>query len=98
MPYSDKDKQREAQRINAYNRNRKNRYIVIQFLGGNCAICSFDDIRCLQIDHISPLLRAENERWHKTSTRLVDDILADREDLSNLQLLCANCHREEHSY
>lgn len=92
MPYKNIDKQRKVQSDSAYNRHKKYRFIIMQFLGGKCVRCGFDDIRCLNLDHIKPILRTRNNLKHKSSTKLQEDIIHDREDLDNIQILCANCH------
>jgi 5-methylcytosine-specific restriction endonuclease McrA len=59
---------------------------AIQCLGGVCARCQFVDIRCLQIDHITPLGKPNG----RNSVRLYLDVIKGHTE--NLQLLCANCH------
>ena len=90
MPYKDPEKQRAVQRIDAANRTYVKRYTVIQFLGGVCNSCGEDDFRCLQIDHIKPILRAV--RGEEVGTSTVMNIYMDRRDTEGLQVLCANCH------
>lgn len=68
--------------------------IIMDFLGGKCSTCSISDKRVLQFDHISPIKRKHNNSsWgRRTGSNLVSAILKGDEDLSNIQLLCANCH------
>lgn len=90
MPYADRDRQRRFQRDNIANKNLVRRIIVIEFLGGQCVRCGEDDYKCLQIDHIKPILRVKNKVY--PGQKVVLDTYMDRECIENLQILCANCH------
>ena len=67
------------------------RHKAIMTMGGRCERCSFDIEDALQIDHIVPINRrtcgiiGRNGTW-TMYTKIVDG------DLTNVQLLCANCH------
>lgn len=90
MPYKDSEKQKAFQRENLANKNLIRRIVVLEFLGGKCARCAISDYRCLQIDHIKPILRARTDI--PRGQRTVSEVYMDREDIENLQVLCANCH------
>ena len=90
MPYKDPTKQKYVQRIDASNRNYIKRFTVIQFLGGSCLDCGEDDFRCLQIDHITPILRVE--KYANAGNVTVMNVYMDRIAVEDLQVLCANCH------
>lgn len=93
MPYKNPTKQKYVQRIDASNRYYIKRFTVIQFLGGKCSGCDEDDFRCLQIDHIIPILR---ERGKANAANItVMDVFMDRIDVEDLQVLCANCHAKK---
>ena len=62
---------------------------VIEFLGGKCTKCGFDDPRALQIDHIHGGGHRDY-RSHKNQYDFYKVILEKRR--SDLQLLCANCN------
>lgn len=61
---------------------------AFQLLGSKCKYCGNEDMRCLQIDHIEPVYNG-----HSTlhGLFLCRQILRTG-DITNLQLLCANCH------
>lgn len=61
---------------------------AIRLLGGECANCGNSDYRVLQIDHIEIIKRKKKE----STTHFLSRIVRGLEDLTNLQLLCANCH------
>lgn len=62
------------------------RLLAINMLGGCCSKCGFSDVRALQIDHIVPLGLVGEKRKDTTHEVLT------AADLTNYQLLCANCH------
>lgn len=93
MPYKDPNKQKYVQRIDASNRYYIKRFAVIQFLGGSCSECGEDDFRCLQLDHIKPVLRKRGQINAGNIT--VMNVFMDRIDVEDLQVLCANCHTKK---
>lgn len=93
MPYKNPTKQKYVQRIDASNRYYIKRFTVIQFLGGRCSECGEDDFRCLQIDHIKPILRVNKNTEAGNAT--VMNVYMDRMDVEDLQVLCANCHAKK---
>jgi 5-methylcytosine-specific restriction endonuclease McrA len=63
---------------------------VITELGGKCVRCGIDDRRVLEIDHLDPEAKLRPpHRMYSTPIR----IKLWRQEMGNLQLLCANCHR-----
>jgi DNA-binding MarR family transcriptional regulator len=70
------------------------RLTVIQYLGGKCARCGFDDIRVLQIDHVHGNGWRERRDWggsYQIYRRLLRRV-ANKEVISDYQVLCANCN------
>jgi len=68
---------------------------VVDFLGGKCLRCGFDDIRALQIDHIHGNGHKERQEkrfkgFGKIYYRFVIESVKNNED--KYQLLCANCN------
>lgn len=63
---------------------------IIRALGGKCRSCGIADIRVLELNHIDPeaKVRPEDGVW-SWSRRLRDW----RANTTNLEVLCANCHR-----
>lgn len=66
---------------------------AVNYLGGKCAICGYDNcIEALEFHHINPeekefaISGKFNISWEKL-----------KHELDKCQLLCANCHRELHS-
>jgi 5-methylcytosine-specific restriction endonuclease McrA len=76
------------------------REMALDILGHKCIRCGITDGRLLDIDHIKPLLREPVviSKWGKPriangKSWITLRIVNGTEDLSNLQLLCCNCHR-----
>ena len=63
---------------------------LIEQLGSKCSKCGFNDCRAIDINHIDRTKKLIPMNRHFTwSNRLKDW----EKDPSNLELLCANCHR-----
>ena len=65
-------------------------------LGGRCVafglpLCGISEIDVLQIDHKVPIGRVQNFKF-KSNREFWRAIIAETIDVSNLQVLCANCH------
>ena len=88
--YYTKNKEKLNLRSHEYylKNNQKLHVQAIYALGGMCAICSFDDIRALQIDHING--DGADERRNTHADAFHKDIIAGGR--SDLQVLCANCN------
>ncbi len=68
----------------------KRKLSIITALGGKCAHCGINDWRVLEVDHINPAKKKRPRKWtHRSPTRF--SLWA--QEIDNLQLLCANCHR-----
>ena len=68
----------------------KRKIKILKSLGGKCKKCGTNDIRILDIDHIE--MKDKKLKYQKTyslTLRLKDW----EENMDNLQILCANCHR-----
>ena len=80
---------------NAYQLIKKNRIwdkkeALIRKLGGKCKICGLKDIRVLDINHIDRNQKKIPPKRQYTWQRRFKEW---NENLDNLELLCANCHR-----
>lgn len=75
--------------------HKERRLAAIRKIGGRCQKCGYaDDIRALQFDHRTPLLRRINglsNRLYGGDTS-VREILRMSRPTEKYQLLCANCH------
>jgi predicted HNH restriction endonuclease len=80
------ERRREITQKSQAKRLLRLRQEAIAALGGVCAICQCADIRCLQIDHVTPLRGAQR----LGSVALYRSIILGARD--GLQVLCANCH------
>lgn len=92
MPYKDKKIANEYARKYQNARHIRIRNEVLDLMGGKCVTCKIDDKRVLEIDHIVEILRGRNNIPKVSSWALISKIYQGREDMSKLQLLCANCH------
>jgi len=70
------------------NQRHSQRKKLIEMLGNVCKKCGTNDIRVLQIDHKNPI----GQKNRLSGVLLVRAIITKKENISNLQLLCANCH------
>lgn len=72
---------------------RLRRQQIIEHLGGKCVKCGYDKyVGALHVHHINPSLKDPNFRT--VSNWSWKRILV---ELENCELLCANCHAEEHA-
>lgn len=91
MAYSDKEKQREYQRKWQQARRAAVKAAVIEYMGGKCIKCEVEDIRVLQLDHITPILR-DGKTTEDFNSNSYKAIYNNPSLSSKFQLLCANCH------
>lgn len=71
---------------------QRRRQLLIQVLGGKCALCGYS--RCaasLEFHHINP----DNKNYQLSSGRC-HELEKDLEEAKKCILVCANCHREIH--
>ena len=80
-------REKNRERIKRTTSQEKHRVKVraIELLGGKCAKCGFVDIRALQVDHIKSV-GSKIERGTPVYRQII------RGNISNLQVLCANCN------
>jgi hypothetical protein len=71
------------------NNSRKQRLKLIEFLGGKCRHCGFDDPRALQVDHVNG--GGRKERFNYDNQCQYRKIIKD-DKTGKYQLLCANCN------
>jgi hypothetical protein len=76
---------------------KKREYIIkrtfIQLLGGKCVRCGYDKcIWSLDFHHKNPELKDKSIKWRGNRNAFKRQIVN-----NEIELLCANCHREEHS-
>lgn len=63
---------------------------IIKTLGGKCVKCGNDDVRVLDIHHKNGKLKKRPPKLHYTMWNRLKEW---EENMGNLELLCANCHR-----
>lgn len=83
-----KHKQRRTMEKKKYRLNA--RFDLIALMGGRCVKCGFSDHRALQIDHKN----ASDTKWinsKPTGYIFYRKLLREEYDISQFQLLCANC-------
>ncbi len=78
MPYIDKQKQKEYQRL--WIKKRRKQWIKEN---GPCKTCS--SLKKLEVDHIDPTQKETNSVWSWSEDRR-------RKELSKCQVLCRKCH------
>jgi len=87
-------------RENVLNREKEKRVFLINFLGGKCITCGFEDIRALELDHKNNDGYLDRKRIGNKVFRYYYNHL--EEALEKLQILCANCNKikakEENEY
>lgn len=72
---------------------RKNKIDAVKYKGGKCLHCNYDSaMSALEFHHINPDEKDFSFSKYKKAT--ITDALP---ELDKCILLCANCHREEHS-
>jgi hypothetical protein len=74
---------------------RERRDDAIDMLGGVCEQCGDPDTAVLQINHKVPVLRRDRGRDTHSGSALVASILTGRARMSELEILCANCHMRD---
>lgn len=90
MPYKLSDKNREYQRNHIKQRRRKRHKELLE--GKVCERCGFDDFRALEFHHTNP-----EEKEFTIGRILAGKMNVLLEEIKKCELLCANCHRIEHS-
>jgi 5-methylcytosine-specific restriction endonuclease McrA len=66
--------------------------MLLERKGNKCARCGYDKCsRALEFHHTNP-----NEKDFGISTILTRSIASLKEEVDKCELLCANCHAEEH--
>lgn len=89
-----REKNREKLRADTTARRMQDKQIILERYGKECAICGFDDIRALQLDHIEDNGSQERKELggQKFSGVKFYRYLI-KQDLPNgYQILCANCN------
>lgn len=75
-------------------RQRKYKQMAIDYKGGKCEICGYSRyIGALEFHHLDPTQK--DFQMSTFSKKPIDEL--GRKELDKCKLLCANCHREEHS-
>lgn len=73
--------------------SRKNKQIMVDYLGGKCQQCGYNDcIAALDFHHRNP--DDKTMQLNKQTKNLMTERIF--RELDKCQLLCANCHRVEH--
>lgn len=108
MPIKDFEKRREYQRLyhlKTWNNRRQDhaikkqdrvrllrKWLIEYKLNLKCEICSENDFRCLDFDHLNPETKFEDvsnlvsQGWSKEKILI---------EIKKCQVLCANCHRKK---
>lgn len=102
MPYKDKEKQKEAQKRYYLNKKEKYRESLRKHRKRNkehahsmktcCKICGFKEKICLDYHHLGDKI--------KTIAQLIRDATTIEKlqlEIDKCEILCANCHRKQHS-
>lgn len=79
-------------KIKLQNRYQEQKEYIIKMLGGKCMRCGYDKCtEALDLHHKDPSVKefTLSQRW----TCKLEDLI---KEASKCELLCANCHREEH--
>lgn len=73
---------------------RRRKIQIVEYLGGSCARCGYDRyVGALHIHHKDPTKKDQNFRHHRNwSWQKLE------KELVSCELLCANCHAEEHGF
>lgn len=77
----------------AFNRRNNQKKEAIALLGGKCVSCGYcKSSAALDFHHKDPNTKLFNlsTAWHSKSLNLI------RKEIEKCELLCANCHREQH--
>lgn len=82
-------------RVNAVQKRRdKIKQIAIEYKGGKCSICGYDNcIGALEFHHLNPKQK-DFGIGSKGYTRGIETV---KKELDKCILVCANCHREIHA-
>ena len=76
--------------LNKKQKMRDRKDAIIKALGGKCVNCGISDVRVLDINHIDRHKKGMAPNRQFTTARRLKEW---SKNLSNLELLCANCHR-----
>lgn len=86
--YAYEEKYRDKRRVQKKVIGRKKRTDIVNFLGGKCVKCGFNDSRALQIDHVNG--GGHKEYKSLKSAYAFYNLIHDNPE--KYQLLCANCN------
>lgn len=87
MPYKDKNTLRLYRAKYQLARRNKKKLELLEFLGGKCAHCGFNDHRALQIDHV---YGGGCKEWYGKHQEQKYKMVY--KNPKSYQLLCANCN------
>ncbi len=92
MPYKDKDKQREYQKLRIRRIVRENKEMALDYLSRGCVVCGEDFPGCLDFHHTDPGKKefGVSRILHHSSGSVMKEV-------SKCVVLCANCHRKLHA-
>lgn len=84
---------KECDRINTIIRQTIFKELCVEYKGGKCENCGYDKyVGALDFHHIDP----KQKDFSIASAKLRKFDYSIKKELDKCQLLCANCHREEH--
>lgn len=79
--------------LEAIERFRRFKTLCVQYKGGKCVICGYNkSVSALDFHHINP--KDKSFGIARTKSKKFDKKI--KKELDKCNLLCANCHREEH--
>ena len=83
---------KECHNRNTIERGRRNKKIYIDYLGGKCKQCGYKkSIVALEFHHRDPI-----QKDPKFTSMRYWGLEKAKKELDKCDLLCSNCHREEH--
>lgn len=85
---------RECMNKRAKSNENKKKQIIIEYLGGKCIRCGYSKCpAALELHH--PDKSNKGQGWAKMRSKHID-VIKKWIDTEHIELICSNCHREEH--
>lgn len=86
---------KQCRSIRTKERRIRARKIAIEYLGGSCKECAYNEFECaLEFHHINPNTKDATIAKKLSQTINIDNVKA---ELDKCVLLCAICHRKVHA-
>jgi LSD1 subclass zinc finger protein len=71
---------------------------ALDMLGGQCVQCGERRVFALEFDHIVPTRKRDNYHTKPSELHVGNSIFFGHENLFDIQILCASCHRIKSYY